>query len=141
MSTQLRLKITAENIAVLQEALDAFQGRRTKNIYGAEDVIYAAQQTETQLENLDLPKSKRQGARCQFAGEGASANAYKYAITSTQVTIERGSKDWYLVGLTIVSRYPKNPPIDTLFLTEAQAEEVVKQVRKQFTVLRPAVAA
>jgi hypothetical protein len=110
-----------ESDAAIAAALKTKQTGRGQNDLSCVEVRAVAKQAEASLEKLGLRKSIRPGARFRFAESGASANAYKYAIPTTLITLRRDARGWLLVEVERVYQQPKAPVIQDVHLSNDQA--------------------
>ena len=137
----MKIKITTENAAKINEALDAVNGKATAfTIHFYDDVMKYAEQIEKMLEKSHLPKAERGGVIAVIRPAGPSANAYKYAAKSTAITIERGSKDWFLTKVSEASVFPKQNESATVKITPAQRDTITKKAVEAYTIAVPIAA-
>lgn len=102
------IKLTIENQAKIQAALDAVNGRaRSFAITSGYAVINLGQKAEQALERQGVAKSNRAGAVLYYLPAGPSASAYRYAAASTRLVLLRRTSGWYLVSATADTVYPR----------------------------------
>jgi len=94
---------------------------------------------EKELVKLDLPKTKRAGARVAFYSGGVVARAYKWARRSHSVTLERGNSGWFLVYCFEITQHRNEGHERGLYLTQAQRDIVVGRFTSQFRVLKETI--
>ena len=139
----MKIKITTENAAKINEALDAVNGKATAfTIHFYDDVMKYAEAVEKMLEKSQLPKAERSGAAAQIRPAGPSTNAYKYAAKSTTIRIERGSKDWFLVNVSETSVHPKQNESIRITISPAQRDTITRKALEGYRVAtQPAAVA
>ena len=100
----MKIKIHEKNRAAIQAALSEVNGRATAHTATARDVLHLSEFAEAKL--ASVAKKRRVGATAKLVSGGAVANAYKYQRTVTQVSIERGARDWYITAATTRTAWP-----------------------------------
>jgi hypothetical protein len=137
----MKIKIVEENAEKIEAALKAVNGRATGHTFtDFSSIEEVAEKAEEALDDLDMPASYRRGARyCADSGSPV-ANAYQSARKGTHITIERGTKGWYLVAVETRWLYPDQGGQSWLYLTEGQDEALVKRLRRNYTIQKPVLA-
>lgn len=134
----MRLKITTENATKIVDALATVNGKANSfTISTYHDVATYAEAVEKRLADSHLLKAERAGVSASIRPAGPWATAYKYAAKSTAVTIERGSKDWFLIAVTETSVYPKQPESIRIKITPAQRDAIARKALEPYTVVQP----
>lgn len=129
------MKIKVSDVAAVNAALAAVNGKATAHTITSPEWVKAlANDTEKLLEGRGLAKAERNGTTLTYTPMGPSANKYKYAATSTRITLQRGSKEWYLTNVERVDVWPKNPERNIINISKAQADMIMAASLKQFTV-------
>ena len=97
----INMKINVKHTDKIQAALDSVQQRCRERIMCAEDVNCIVQRAEERLSSI-LPKKEWRGIRimAQNGFCGCIPRSYHGAPQSTQVWLERGSSDWFLVSVS-----------------------------------------
>jgi hypothetical protein len=132
--TDKPVKIIPGNRGSVEAMLDAVNGRASAfAVTTYEEVESAASDAEKRLEGL--PKADRAGAKASWRPAGPSAKSYKYRAASTVIALERRAAGWYLTGATRTEVYPAAPEKLTVFVTEAQADEIARRAVAGFTVM------
>lgn len=139
------IKITAENAAAIEAALAEGNGRaRAHTFTCAAEIIHEAEAAESQVADLDLPQSKRAGARyIAYSCTSTLPTSYRYSAIGTRVTLRRRTGGWYLesVGRYDIYSGHGSAPKDRLYLTQEQADEVTRRFQARFSVARPVAVA
>lgn len=109
-----------------------------------QDILAVAKSAEKHLSDvLKIPDRVRGGARfIAQSGEMLPAS-YKYAATTSTVTLQRGSgakSVWFLVDLAETRLFPKSRPAQQVWLTETQDREVVRQIRAQYSIIKSEIS-
>jgi hypothetical protein len=130
----MKLNITEgkANEAKIQKAIGKVLTHGT-SLRQMQDFAYWA---EKELAELDLPKTKRAGARVSFYSGGFVARAYKWARKSQSVTLARGNSGWFLVQCYEIAQYRNEGHERDLYLTQKQRDIVVGRFTSQFRVLK-----
>lgn len=123
----LKLSAAPELSPEFIEAVAAGNGKATKFVYDAHDIVALARRAEKRLDQMDLPQADRVGFTAQFDHDGPSANAYKYTATGRSVTMRRAGKGWVLVSIDQISVFPKQPERVTYRATEKQIAEAARR--------------
>jgi len=130
-----KIKITHNNNERINNTLYEFEGRRTRNTLSAREIAERAALAEQQIAEMGIPKNRRRGVEVVYGGgEGAWANAYKYAIKTTVVRMVRGSSDWFLTEIWCADLYPQAKQPDRIILTAEQDNIAVEHLRKRYAV-------
>ena len=134
----MKIRICAEYATRINEALDAVNGKATAfTVTNFKEVASYAERAEKQLEKSKLAKSERVGAFAICTPDGPSAKSYKYSAKSTTIRIERGSKDWYLVGVSDTQVSPRQNEKMIIKITQTQAEIIQAKSIADFVVIIP----
>lgn len=94
------------------------------------EALWESEQAEKALAGI-LPKSAWPGARYTAVSGDKLPNSYDYAPIRTTITVERGSRAWYLVDVIAEKQNLRAP---TLTLTKAQDERAVETLRRNYAV-------
>lgn len=104
----MKIKICEENKDKINEEIAIIEGKATARTCNFEDVVKLVDFAEKHLINFYVPKkywNKFQASYCEKIGCGSYADKY-YSANTTEISITRGSKDWFL---TDVKRIEINP--------------------------------
>jgi len=118
-----KIKITHENKQNIFDAFEQENGLSKANTLSGIEVFDIVKKAEERLEDARLPKKSRNKAKAHYCTNGP-ARAYKYAFTTTEFVLERGSKDWFLVSVERISLYPRSKGGLKMTILESQAEEI-----------------
>jgi len=130
------IKITADNAAKINAALDAANGKATSHtIRACSDVIAIAEAAESRLSAL--PKADRKGATLAHTPAGPSASAYKYAAQTTRILIERRATGWFLISADRAEVYPRAPQRDVMTISTYQRDEIARRAVAEFNIHNP----
>lgn len=128
----MKIRIHEDNAEKIIAALKAANVRDGVHKYTEwQEIDYLAQQAENRLNSVSLPIKARSGATFTSTSGEKVANSYKYMRAATQVTITRGSKDWFLTDVQSTS-IGTSSPAPRLTLTPDQDAEVIRVARKQY---------
>ncbi|WP_417842123.1 hypothetical protein [Terasakiella sp.] len=130
------MKINTNDTAKVIEAIHAVEGRSYVNCLTFTQVIDLTLEADEYLEALSLPRQCWVGAQFFYRPAGPWAKSYNYAQGATSCTIERGSRDWFLVNVERTSVYPQSPQRFTCYLPRQTAEVAHRQLDKKFLVLK-----
>ena len=85
-----------------------------------------------------VPLDARQGARLVYRPAGPAAKSYKYAVITTQITLDRASNGrWYLTGAERAETYPAAGERFSLTITPAAREAVIAHALKPYGEVAP----
>jgi len=131
------IKLTNDNINLVQDMLDRVNGRATTHCYTLAAQIYdLAEAAEAQLGNLGIAKTRRAGASYAATSGSALPSSYKYSAKATWVKLHRRASGWYLVDCSATEIRPGSPPSQWLTLTADQDAAAVKLFREAYHVAR-----
>ncbi|TBG52640.1 hypothetical protein [Rhizobium leguminosarum] len=122
----MKIKLTDENRDKVETAFNQANGRAQANTLRAFVAYEVAKEAEQMLEARGIPKSRRKGAAAFYSPSGP-ARAYKYAMTTTCLRIERGAEGWHLVDVTRIGIRAGHNGGTRLIITKPQVEIITKQ--------------
>lgn len=93
----MKIKLIPQNLEKIQAALDEINGKATKHVYTAQDVLKEAEEAEHKLRGL--PKVLQVGAKAYAESGESLPNAYKHSRVVNYVRIERFASGWFLTDL------------------------------------------
>lgn len=128
----MRIKVCTENLEKIQAALDAIKGNASEHCHTAQDVLKAAREFEQKAQALGLPKGYRKGLKAIQGAFSSMPLSYKYRRKVTTINLERGSKDWFLVGVHCLMVFPNQSGACDLVLTQEQDQIVVDNFRSLY---------
>jgi len=88
------------------------------------EVRDAAHEVERTLDSFGIPKKNRRGIIAEVESGGVLSSAYKYDAVTTTITIERGSRDWFLTDVRASKTYPCKKPTRKIFVDDVLVNEV-----------------
>lgn len=95
----MRIKLAETNKDKLQAALDNVNKRaKSFTVTDPEKILDYAAAAEAKLTGI-LPRAAWKGARVLCRPAGPSASSYGYPAKSTELILERGARDWFLVNV------------------------------------------
>ena len=128
------IKINSANIAAIQAALVAVNGRALSHTFTADEIVNVALTAEVEVLALLGNKKDVIGAT-MFARSGDKLpNAYKYGRQVNQITIERRSSGWWLVYIGCMGTLDKSAGSTRLTLTADQDAKAVARFKKSYGV-------
>ena len=92
----LKIKVSEATERKMQAAIDAAELAARQRIVTAVEVRWEADRLDDRLDVLGVPASQRKGTRATVTGSQKLAKGYGHVAYATFVTIERGSKDWFV---------------------------------------------
>lgn len=97
----MKIKVVEENKGKIEEVLLKEIGKARAHTHSVSDIFSEAEHAESKLEELDIPKKMRSGAIAfdQGAGPGKAYARKSYYVISSNITLTRGSKDWFLTDV------------------------------------------
>ena len=129
------IKLTNDNVNLVQDMLDRVNGRATTHCYTLAAQIYdLAEAAEAQLNNLGIAKTRRAGASYAATSGSALPSSYKYSAKATSVRLIRRAAGWYLADCSATEIRPGSPPSQWLTLTADQDAAAVKLFREAYHV-------
>jgi hypothetical protein len=132
----MKIKINEQNKDKITAALTAANGGCKSHTYTDwTEIRSVAVAAEAKLDGVNLAAKSRAGATALACSGRSVPNAYKYARTVTRVEMIRGSKDWFLTGLTAISTHDRRGERTRIFLSAAQAQIAVAKFSEQFTII------
>jgi len=130
LGNNMKIKLTDES--KLAAALDTVNCKADAHTAGLAQVMGLLPDINKKMASL-LQIKNWQGARVTFQSGGSVPNAYKYSRIVTTVTLERGSRHWFVVGLRRSSIWGDSMPL-SVSLTPAQRDAAVARFSLRFTV-------
>jgi hypothetical protein len=123
----MKIFISNDNIEALEAALNEVQTGRAQNDISAKRLITVTSVVaEKHLSEWGLSASSMVGAKREYADGGAGTKAYKWAIDTTRVCIQRGERGWYLIGVDRLKQFPKASTISRYTLSARQRALIAK---------------
>ena len=129
----MKIKITEANRVAINALLDKINGKSYSHTAFHKHIFDLAESSELQLNKFDIAKKDRSGAIASGMSGGNVPSAYKYSRIVNTYTIERGSADWFLIGINKIDNWG-NASKDNLSLTPAQRDIAVHKFTSQFSV-------
>lgn len=130
----MKIKISKTTTDKISDALKTGQGKARARLLDAYDVKKAAADAEKSLEKMGLPKAMRKGVKVDFCPFSEKIpNAYIGIPYGTCAELIRGSKDWFLVGVSRVIVNRSFPELK-FYLDEEQKTRFVAEQIKRFGV-------
>lgn len=133
----MKIKIHEAYTTKIERALEQANGAHTAHTYTEfEEIEQLADEASSRLGEVGLPLKDWKGALFVARSGRRLPNKYIWPRAVTWVTLERGAKDWFLVGVEIqVTAWGEEGP-RTLHLTKAQDEATVAKLRSRY-IIRP----
>jgi hypothetical protein len=114
-------------LLAMADAFAAVNGKADSFTLSATDAINAAVDAEKMLADKGVPKASRGGTCYTVSSAGPSANAYRHAAIGTRYTLRRNTKGhWLLDSVDRISVYPKQTRRETLTVTPAARDAIVR---------------
>ena len=129
----MKIKIVEANRVAINALLDKINGKSYSHTAFHKHIFDLAESSELQLDKFDIAKKDRSGAIASGMSGGNVPSAYKYSRIVNTYTIERGSADWFLIGINKIDNWG-NASKDNLSLTPAQRDIAVHKFTSQFSV-------
>ena len=122
--------------AALHKPLLAVHPRATAHIATVKDLRDQALAAEAHLAALGIAKKDRAGAARVFVSGQPVPNGYKYSRTASDIRLERGASDWFLVHVAAVTIY-QSGGVERTVLTPQQRDLAVAHLCAGFGVASP----
>ena len=129
----MKIKIVEANRVAINALLDKINSKSYSHTAFHKHIFDLAESSELQLDKFDIAKKDRSGAIASGMSGGNVPSAYKYSRIVNTYTIERGSADWFLIGINKIDNWG-NASKDNLSLTPAQRDIAVHKFTSQFSV-------
>jgi len=114
----------------IEKTLDVLQSRSQTRTTNYDELQVLVARIEDTLKTLGIPKKLWDGMRFRIdANAQKFPNAYKYEPMSTVVTIQRFSKDWFVVAMARERCNERKVQIETAY-TDEQKQAILIQARK-----------
>jgi len=127
------IKITLDNSAAIQAALNLVNGAATAHTASANSILKLAMLAESKLISLVGSKKNAPGAVANWSSGEALPNAYKYSRQISFITIERRAKNWYLTRVSLVTAWREAGKV-SLVLTHEQNVIAINKFTTQYYV-------
>jgi len=125
--------LTTESNRAIRDALDAVNGAATSfTVFSPAEILNLLVRAEKYLVNEQIPFSDQAGTKVTFRPEGPRANAYRRSAISTEVTISRTGKGWYLTGVERVDVWPRNPEKFAVMISDRAIANALKRKLRAF---------
>lgn len=132
------IKITVDNVAQIEAALQAVNGRAQAHCYTTfTEIESLAETAEDSLGDLGIPKGLRHGASWNETSGGRVSNSYDrngHRRQATRVMIERRVSGWYLTTIAKAEISQQGGGAGRLTLTADQDAEAVRRMRSSYSV-------
>jgi len=134
----MKIKVSDDNAAKIQAALDAVNGRANEHTYRVYGDI-ARLVIEAELRRADLRLSKREAKGIQVVSVSGEAvpTAYKWRRNATRVELTYCATGWCLTDLASTTIYPEGGGIRTSLTPDLAALAVAKFQSAHYTVRTP----
>ena len=121
------MRINIEHGDKITAALAAVNGRATAHVVAGWQVYRLAARAERDLESRGVPIKARRGVRVTYvpAGPGRAYARKGRSVVSTRVTIERGSRTWFLVATERYDLWADARETYTIHATEAARDAIL----------------
>lgn len=130
----MKIKIVDDNITKLGAALDQANGHALKNVALVGDIFALADRAERSLTDRGLPIRERTGTEAAWPAKGPVARAYRYKMQRTLLTVQRGSRGWFLTGVQRISAYPQQGEHYQITISDRQRDRIVAAALTSFHV-------
>jgi hypothetical protein len=127
------IKITIDNRAAIQTALNVVNGAATAHTATPESIIKLAMLAELKIISLVGHKKNAPCAIANWHSGAALPSAYKYSRQVTKITIERRAKNWYLTQAHTATAWREAGKM-TIVLTQAQNVTAITKFTTQYYV-------
>jgi hypothetical protein len=106
----MKIKINETNRQKIEDVLDRMQKGASARTQSFDSIETFAAEAEAHLDQFDVLKKLRPRISVTIA-DMVQAASYKYSYESTQITITRGSTDWFLTDVSRINGWPGNKDI------------------------------
>src|SRR5690606_32969903 len=96
--------LEATQIEEIEAVLNAINGRAERWTASVSDVLEMIERAEEQLENANLPTSRRTGA-IAVCYPSTPSSSYKYGVIGNEVHLRRAYEGWRVVAINTIRQY------------------------------------
>ena len=89
-------KVYSNQVNEVTAMLDEVQKRSRERTINAIDIEWLARRAEEKMADAGIPISKRPGAKASWGYRPRPANAYKFVLVGTVVTLQRNTTGWFV---------------------------------------------
>ena len=118
-----------KNEAMLEEILKETNGRADTHTFAwGCQIADGANAMEKRLDDAEIPKKHRPGAKAVLDSAEVLPKAYKWPVKTNRVVLERRATGWFVNSIVCESKMPAHNPgyaADVLNLTKDQKEIVI----------------
>ncbi len=132
----MKIKVVEANREQLQAAIKSQVGDGI-HVHGVDHILSYAPRGERWLDRHSVPKAARRGVQVCVRGYERVPNCYGFDRKASEITLERGSRDWYLVAVSRAELHPSQGGRLEVRLTETAESEIHRVLAKEYTVIRP----
>lgn len=120
------MRINISKTDALGDALESVNRRAAAHVLEWYNVTALAERVEKDLQGRGVPKKYLKGARVTYtpAGPGKSYARKGRFVVSTQVELERGASDWFLIGAEKVDVWATESERFTMRVTDAARQAI-----------------
>ena len=131
------MKINLTDTAACEAALNTVNGRASVHTVAAWALPQKAREAEDVLARAGVPLNARRGVRLVYAPAGPGKAYAKKArsVVSTQVTLERGAKDWFLVDVARFDLWATAAETFRLKISRTLADDIQARALTPFDVI------
>lgn len=131
----MKIRVMDTNKGKIEAALDSVNGRSDTHCYTTySEIVEIVEHAERQLAALLPQRTYRAGAKYVSESGGSVPHSYRYARTTTHVTVERSASGWFLVGVCRSSLWPNQCGTDRLILTPGQDKRALENFKRRYSV-------
>jgi hypothetical protein len=106
----MKIKINETNRQKIEDVLNKMQKGASARTHSFDSIEAEAVEAEEHLDHYGVLKKLRPRISVTFA-DMVQATSYKYSYESTQITITRGSTDWFLTDVSRIDGRPGDKDI------------------------------
>ena len=128
----MKIKIDKKNKEKLENLLDEVQGKAYTRIVTFEYLMYVVSQLDKKMAMMYLHDKK--GVRYHEHANDTDTS-YKWDVNTTHITLERGTKDWFLIDVDRVETACGSQNMEYFVISEEQKESLFKEFLKKHEII------
>lgn len=123
----------------IREILDATHGDAVSWTTSPSELAGHAELAEAQLLRDGVSRSNMVGTELLILSAGPAAKAYRYSVIGSRAVLRRTRKEWRLVKIARVTRYPGQREDVTIRVTTLAFETMIARLHGRYVIQPPVV--
>ena len=127
------MKINLSNEIKILATIDRTAGNaRAHTITSYDFILSNIKEIEKSLKSSGIPKAAWVGILVRIHGGGPASRSYRYKVTTTELLLKRGARDWFLTDCQKADGYPSQEArAQIVFAPEPTKRAAVKHALEQ----------